>query len=229
MVWRRGRIEHRERIRTSRINATKTLVDQLLKLETLPKVMVSASAVGIYGDPGEAEVDENYPPADGFLADVCRDWEREAMRLADNGVRVVLLRIGIVMGRGGGAVDKMLPMFKLGLGGQLGNGKQWVPWIHVHDLVGMIQWAIENESIAGPLNASAPNPVRNSEMTAAMAKSVSRFAILPAPKFALRIALGEFANSLFSSQKVIPGVANDGGFQFQFPTIESALDEIVNA
>ena len=218
----------KERIRTSRIDATKTLVDEILKLNTPPKVMVSASAVGIYGDPGEAEVDESFPPAENYLGEVCRDWESEALRLSDHGVRVVLLRIGIVLGRGGGAIDKMLPLFKLGLGGRLGNGKQWVPWIHVNDLVGMIQWAIENESITGPLNASAPNPVRNSEMTTAMAKAVGRFAILPAPKFALRLGLGEFANSLFSSQKVIPRVANDGGFQFQYPTIESALDEIAN-
>lgn len=218
----------KERIRTSRIDATRTLVDEILKLDTLPKVMVSASAVGVYGDPGEVEVDESYPAADGFLADVCEDWEREALRLQEHGVRVVLLRIGIVLGRGGGAVDKLIPLFKLGLGGRLGSGQQWVPWIHVHDLVGMIQWAIETDSIEGPLNASAPNPVRNIDMTRAMAKAVGRFAIFPAPKFALRIALGEFANSLFSSQKVIPKAALEGGYEFQHSTIESALDEIVN-
>ena len=218
----------KERIRSSRVDGTRTLVDELLKLDTLPKVMVSASAVGIYGDPGEAEVTESFPPAENYLGDVCRDWEEEAIRIADHGVRVVLIRIGIVMGRGGGAMDKMLPIFKLGLGGRLGNGKQWVPWIHVHDLVGMIQWAIENDSVAGPLNASAPNPVRNSEMTSAMAKAVGRFAILPAPQFALRMVLGEFANSLFSSQKVIPQAAINGGFKFQYPTIDLALDEIVN-
>ena len=132
------------------------------------------------------------------------------------------------MGRGGGAIDKMLPLFKSGLGGRLGSGKQWVPWIHVHDLVSMIQWAIENDSVTGPINASAPNPVRNSEMTSAMAKSVNRFAILPAPRFALRVALGEFTNSLFSSQNVIPQAAIDGGFQFQYPTIDLALEEIVD-
>ena len=218
----------KQRIRSSRIDATRTLVDELVKLDTPPKVMVSASAVGIYGDPGEAEVNESHPPATDFLGDVCRDWENEAMRLADHGVRVVLLRIGIVMGRGGGAIDKMLPLFKLGLGGRLGSGKQWVPWIHVHDLVSMIQWAIENDSVTGPINASAPNPVRNSEMTSAMAKSVNRFAILPAPRFALRVAIGEFTNSLFSSQNVIPQAAIDGGFQFQYPTIDLALEEIVD-
>ena len=218
----------KQRIRTSRIDATRTLVDQILQLEQPPKVMVSASAVGIYGDPGEAEVDESFPAADNFLGKICDDWENEALRLSEHGIRTVLLRIGIVLGRGGGAIDKMLPLFKLGLGGPLGNGKQWVPWIHVHDLVGMIQWAIENESISGPVNASAPNPVRNSEMTQAMAKAVRRFAIFPAPRFALRLALGEFADSLFSSQRVIPRVANEGGYQFQHSTIESALDKIVN-
>lgn len=217
----------KERIRSSRIDATRTLVDQIIQLEQKPKVLVSASAVGIYGDPGEVEVDESYPAAEGFLGDVCVDWEREANRLAEHGVRVVLIRIGIVLGKGGGATEKLLPLFKLGLGGRLGNGKQWVPWIHVEDLVGMILWAIKNESVSGPVNASAPNPVRNSEMTSSMAKAVGRFAIFPAPKFALRIALGEFANSLFSSQKVIPLAAINGGYEFKYSTIDSALEEIV--
>ena len=158
----------KQRIRDSRIDATSTLVDQILQLEQRPKVIVSASAVGIYGNPGESKIDENHPTARDFLGNVCTDWEDEALRLSEHGVRVVLLRIGIVLGRGGGAIDKMLPLFKLGLGGRLGNGKQWVPWIHVHDLVGMIQWAIENESVSGPVNASAPTPVRNSEMTQAL-------------------------------------------------------------
>ncbi len=218
----------KERIRSSRIDATRVLVDQILQLEQLPKVIVGASAVGIYGDPGEAEIDESYPPAKGFLGDVCADWENENLRLAKHGVRVVLLRIGIVLGRGGGAMEKMLPLFKLGIGGKLGSGKQWVPWIHVHDLVGMIKWAIENDSIDGPVNASAPNPVRNCEMTSAMASAVGRFAVLPAPKFALRLALGEFANSLFNSQRVVPRAALEGGYSFQHCNIESALKEIVN-
>lgn len=220
--------DKKARIRSSRIDATRTLVDQILKLEQRPKVIVAASAVGIYGDPGEVEVDESHPPAKGFLGDVCVDWEAENMRLAEHGVRVVLLRIGIVIGRGGGAMEKLTPLFKLGLGGNLGNGKQWVPWIHVEDLVGMITWAIENESVSGPVNASSPSPVRNSEMTAALAKAVGRFAVLPAPKFMLRIALGEFANSLFSSQRVIPKVALENGYEFQYSNIESAIEEVVS-
>ena len=220
--------EKKKRIRSSRIDATRTLVDQIIQMERLPKVIVAASAVGIYGDPGEEEIDENYPAAEGFLGEVCSDWENENLRLADHGVRVVLLRIGIVLGRDGGAMEKLIPLFKMGLGGNLGNGKQWVPWIHVHDLVGMIQWAIENESINGPVNATAPNPIRNRDMTAAIAKAVGRFAILPAPKFALRIVLGEFANSLFSSQRVVPRVALTGGYIFQHSEIESALEEIVS-
>ena len=217
----------KERIRSSRIDSTRTLVDQLIQLEQKPKVMVSASAVGIYGDPGEVEVDEGHPLANDFLAKVCIDWENEALRLAEHGVRVVLLRIGIVLGKGGGAADKLLPLFKLGVGGPLGDGKQYVPWIHVDDLTNMMVWAIENESIAGPLNGSSPNPVRNSEMTQAIAKAVGRFAILPVPKFGLKIALGEFANSLFSSQRVIPKAAMEGGYQFQYTEIDSAFEEIV--
>lgn len=217
------------RIRSSRIQTTGKLVDQIIQLERKPKVLVSASAVGIYGDPGEVEVDENHPPADDFLARVCVDWEREAQRLTDHGVRVVLLRIGIVLGKGGGAAEKLLPLFKWGLGGPLGNGKQYVPWIHVEDLAEMIVWAIENDSVSGPVNASAPNPVRNREMTRVMAKAVKRFAILPAPKFALKIVLGEFAGSLFSSQRVIPKAALAGGYEFRYPTIERAFDEIVGS
>jgi uncharacterized protein (TIGR01777 family) len=187
----------KKRIRTSRIDATQSLVAEILKLKRRPKVLVAASAVGIYGDPGETVVDESHPAADGFLADVCKDWESANLELEQHGVRVVLLRIGIVLGQGGGAMEKLLPLFKLGLGGNLGNGKQWVPWIHVEDLASMMLWAIENESVSGPVNGAAPNPVRNSEMTQAIAKAVGRFALIPAPKFALRLALGEFANSLY--------------------------------
>ena len=220
--------ERKKRIRESRVKGTRHLVDALIELETLPKVMVSASAIGIYGDSGESIVEENHQHGSGFLTDVCQEWEEEANRLTQHGVRVVNLRIGIVLGAEGGAIEKMLPIFRWCLGGNLGSGKQWMAWIHLDDLLAMICWAIENESVSGPLNATAPNPVRNSELTKALAKAVGRPAFLPAPKFGLRLVLGEFANSLFFSQRVVPAAALAGGFQFQFSDVKSALAEIVN-
>lgn len=220
--------ERKKRIRESRVKGTRHLVDALIESGTLPKVMVSASAIGIYGDSGESIVEENHQHGSGFLTDVCQEWEEEANRLTQHGVRVVNLRIGIVLGAEGGAMEKMIPMFRWCLGGNLGSGKQWMAWIHLDDLLAMVCWAIENESVSGPLNATAPNPVRNSELTKALAKAVGRPAFLPAPKFGLRLVLGEFANSLFFSQRVVPAAALAGGFQFQFSDVKSALAEIVN-
>lgn len=191
---------------------------------------MAASAVGIYGDPGETEVDEAHPAGDSdrFLVDVCEQWEAENMRLAHEcGTRVVLLRIGIVLGKDGGALEKLIPMFRWGLGGKLGNGQQWMPWIHVHDLAAMIGWAIETDSVSGPLNGTAPHPVRNTDFTKSLASAVGRLAILPAPRFGLRLALGEFADSLLVSQKVVPTKANESGFQFAFPQLDEALKDIV--
>lgn len=219
--------DKKERIRKSRVEGTSRLVDALLALPQLPRVVVSASAVGIYGDCGDDVVDESYRKADGFLADVCHEWEEATQPLVDAGVRVVTLRVGIVLGREGGALAKLLPMFRLGLGGKLGNGKHYVPWIHVEDLVSLIQWSVENDNVVGPVNGTAPNPIRNSTFTKAIANAVRRPAFLPAPKFALKLALGEFADSLFSSQQVIPKAALDGGFQFKFSQIDDAMREIV--
>ena len=224
----RWNAQKKQRIRTSRIDATDRLVDQILGLKKKPSVLVAASAVGIYGDAGEDMVDESYPAAAGFLPDVCADWEAANMRLSDHGVRVVLLRIGIVLGREGGAMSKLVPMFKLGLGGKLGDGKHYVPWIHVADLAAMIQWSIDSPDVKGVVNASAPNPVTNAQMTSSLAKALGRFAILPAPKFGLRLVFGEFADSLFSSQRAVPKAALDGGFDFRFANIDQAIQDIVS-
>ncbi len=217
----------KERIRSSRIDATNALVDQILKLQQKPKVLVAASAVGIYGDAGDALVEEGHPLADGYLADVCRDWESANLRLAEHGVRVVCLRIGIVLGKEGGAMAKMIPLFKWGIGGKLGDGKQYVPWIHVADLAEMIRWSIHYENVSGILNATAPHPVTNAEMTRSLARAMHRPAFLPAPKFGLRLALGEFADSLFNSQRAVPKAALEHGFKFQFSTIDEAIKAIV--
>lgn len=214
-------------IRDSRVLGTKKLVEAVSKLDRKPDVFVSASAVGYYGDPGDVVVTESHQMGEGYLPEVCKQWEDAADEIAALGVRVVKLRIGIVLGSDGGALEKMVPLFKWGLGGKLGSGRQWFPWIHVEDLAGMIDWAIRTPAASGVYNATAPNPVTNGQFTAALAKSVGRWAILPAPKFGLRIALGEFANSLFFSQRVIPQRALEQGYQFQFPNLDAALDDAV--
>ena len=219
--------DKKKRIRDSRVLGTRRLVDALLQADNLPSVFVSASAVGIYGDPGDVSVDEGHQHGTGFLTDVCQEWETEANRIGEHGVRVVNLRIGIVLGQEGGALAQMTPIFRWGVGGPLGNGKQWFPWIHVSDLVGMILWATETDSVSGPVNATAPNPVRNKEFTRGLASRLRRPAFLPVPKFALRVAVGEFANSLFFSQRVIPEVALKHGFHFQFSELDSALADLI--
>lgn len=219
--------EKKRRIRSSRVDGTRRLIDGIIESGNFPNVFVSASAIGIYGDAGEDVVEETGAHGKGFLTEVCAHWEQEAMRLQEHGVRVVCLRIGIVLGCQGGALEKMIPVFRWGLGGKLGSGKQWVAWIHVDDLVSLIEWSIQNDSVSGPVNATAPNPVRNKEMTKVLAAVLKRPAFLPAPKFALRMVLGEFAESLFFSQRVVPALALSHGFQFKFSDIESAIKDVV--
>ena len=219
--------EKKKRIFDSRVTGTRQLVDGLLATGKPPSVFVSASAIGIYGDSGETVVDESYAVDDEFVSSVCHAWEAEANRLASHGTRVVCLRIAIVLGDGGGALDKMLPVFKLGLGGKLGSGKQWMSWIHIDDLIEMMNWALENPNVSGPVNATAPEPVRNVEFTKTLGKAVNRPTFLPAPQFALRLVFGEFANSLFFSQRIVPKVAVDQGFDFKFPNLSDAIADVV--
>lgn len=214
------------RIRESRVIGTRNLVAGIARAEPRPRVLVSASAVGYYGDRGEEELTEASPPGDDFLADVCIAWEREARVAEQHGVRVVLARTGIVLGQGG-ALAKMLTPFKLGAGGPLGNGRQWMPWIHVADLARLYLHAADTTSIQGPMNAVGPDPVRNSEFTKALGRALHRPAFMPAPYLGLRLVFGEFAKVLFASQRVIPQVAIDTGFQFEYPQIAAALAEIL--
>ena len=223
--WTEGK---KKRIRDSRILGTRNLVDSMIKSKKLPEVFVSASAVGYYGDPGEKVVTEQDGVGHGFLPEVCQAWENEALKLTEHGVRVVLIRIGIVLGKEGGALEKMLPLFRWGLGGKLGDGQQWMPWIHVEDLVELIVWSLNTNDVSGPVNGVAPNPVRNIDFTRNLATAVGRPAFLPAPKFGLRLALGEFAESLFFSQRVVPEAALASGFNFQFADLDSALKEVVS-
>ena len=216
------------KIRDSRVLGTRHLVQGLARTEPRPRVLVSASAVGYYGDRGDQELTESSAPAHDFLADVCVAWEEEARAAEQHGVRVVTARTGIVLGAGGGALGKMLTPFKLGAGGTLGNGRQWMPWIHVADLARLYVHAAESAAVRGPMNAVAPQPVRNSEFTKALARQLHRPAFMPAPYIGLRILFGEFAQVLFASQRVLPQVALDTGFTFQYPDIAAALREILS-
>jgi len=190
-------------------------------------VLVNASAIGFYGDTGENVVDEFSAAGSGFLADVCRAWEAEAAGATSCGVRVVFVRIGFVLGKGG-AVKLLRPLFKLGLGGKLGSGRQWMSGVHVEDVAGMIVWALENERLQGAVNAVMPEPFRNVDFTRELARGVRRPAIFPAPAFALRLSFGELADSMLASTRVMPRVARAEGYAYQFATLPSAVADVTN-
>lgn len=218
------------RIRASRVDGTRRLVEALGRLEPAarPDVLVSASAVGFYGDRGDEVLTEASPPGEGFLADVCRAWEEEALAAAGHGLRVVLLRIGVVLGAGGGALARLVPVFRLGLGGRLTlGGAQWMPWVHLDDVVGLALHAAGTDGLSGPLNAVAPRPARNRDFTRALAAAVGRPALFPVPALALRVALGEVAAALTASQQVRPAAAEASGYRFLHPDLEGALAAVL--
>lgn len=223
-IWTEGK---KRRIRESRIDGTRALVETIKASANPPKIMVSGSAIGFYGDTGDIAHDEDSPAGSGFLAEVCRDWEAAAHRAESETTRVVFLRTSVVLGKTGGALPKMLTPFRLSLGGRLGSGEQWMAWIHIEDIARLILFAIENSAVSGALNACAPNSVRNQEFTRALAEALHRPAIFPVPKFALQKLLGEFSHELLDNKRIVPKRALDAGFQFQFPTIESALADLL--
>lgn len=218
----------KEEIRASRVDATKRLVDTLVQLPRRPVTMISASAIGYYGSRAEEELTESSSPGSGFLEDVCVGWEEAAKRALEIGVRVVPVRIGIVLGRNGGALAKMMPFFRAGVGGKLGSGKQWMSWIHIDDLVSMMVFALHHTEVHSPLNGVAPNPVSNAQFTRVLAESLGRPAILPVPGFALKLMYGEMAGVMLASQRVLPAAALDYGFTFKYPSLESAIESIVH-
>jgi uncharacterized protein (TIGR01777 family) len=217
----------KQMIRDSRVLGTKNLVNALAQLSSRPKVLISASAIGYYGDRGEETLTEDAAPGSDFLAQVCRDWENEALKAESLGMRVVRLRIGLVLGRGGGTLQALLPLFRVGLGGPLGSGRQWWSWIHRDDLCRLIVQILANESISGPVNATAPQPVRQKEFAQVLGRVLRRPAFLPTPAFALKIALGEFADGILASQRALPRRAQEMGYRFQFEELEGALREIL--
>jgi len=214
----------RQRIRDSRIQATTLLARTVAGSNPRPRVFLSASAMGIYGTHRDDPVDEGATLGDDFLASVCKEWEAATRPAADAGVRVAFSRTGLVMARDGGVLAKLLLPFRLGLGGKLGGGRQWMSWIALTDVVRALRFIVDNESIRGPVNVVGPNPVTNAEFTDTLGRVLGRPTVTIVPAFALKLALGQMAeDTALASQRVVPRRLNDGGFQFEFPSLEAAL------
>lgn len=220
--------ERKALLRSSRIDTSQALVKALAKMNARPTVLVSASAIGIYGDRGDEVLTEESKPGADFLSDLAREWEAEALQAEAIGIRVVLARFGIILARHGGALAKMSLPFKLGVGGRLGSGKQWMSWVTLEDVVEILRLAIENGNVRGALNVVAPQPAQNSDFTKVLAKALHRPALFPAPALALRLALGEMADALLlSSQRVQPQVLEKLGYRFLHADLSSALKAIL--
>lgn len=229
-INRRWNADNRRLFHQSRIDTTRHIIDVIRRIPPAerPRTLVNASAIGIYGDGGDRWLDESSPPGTGYLADLCRDWEDAAEEAVELGLRVAMPRTGIVLGRDGPAFRQLRMVFKLGLGGRLGSGRQWMPWIHADDLRAAIVHAACSESMNGPFNGSAPNPERNVDFTRKFAAAMHRPAIFPVPGWALKIALGGFGGALLAGQRARPDALIADGFQFQYPTLQSALAELLS-
>ncbi|MEV5280255.1 TIGR01777 family oxidoreductase [Streptomyces sp. NPDC051994] len=214
---------YKKELRDSRVLGTAAIAEAVASLDTPPRVLVSGSAVGYYGDTGDRAVDESAPPGDGFLASLCVEWEEAAAPAAEAGIRTAFARTGLVVARQGGAWARLFPLFRAGLGGRLGDGSQYWSFIALHDEVAALRFVIDTESISGPVNLTAPEPVTNREVTAAMSRVLHRPALLPVPAAAIRLALGELAQDVLSSQRVVPGRLLSAGFRFAFPGVDEAI------
>lgn len=220
--------EKKKAIRDSRILGTRSVVDAISKLKQKPKVMIASSAIGFYGDRGDDEMTETSSVGKTFLAEVCREWEAESRRAEDSGIRTVLLRTGIVLSKDGGALGAMLMPFKLGLGGVVGSGKQWMSWISLVDQIEVVNYALENESIRGAVNSVSPNPITNKEFTAAMGEVLYRPTFIPVPEFAVHLAFGEMGDALLlDSIRVVPRRLQEAGFEFKYADLKKALKNAV--
>jgi len=216
----------KERIRESRVAGTRNLVQALAKLSRRPSVLICGSAVGYYGSRGDEMLTEAAAPGTGYLSEVCIAWEKEAMAAEALGMRVVRLRTGIVLDPKGGALQRMLTPFKMGVGGKIGGGAQWMPWIHIQDLIGMIQFALD-KPVSGAMNGSAPYPVTNTDFTKILGAALHRPAIFPVPMFGLRLLFGEMAEVLIASQRVLPKEAESAGYVFRYPQLAPALADLL--
>ncbi len=220
--------EKKKAIRDSRVLGTRNVVDAISKLKHKPKVFVASSAIGFYGERGDEEVTESSAAGDNFLAVTCKEWEAESRRAEDAGIRTVLLRTGIVLSKDGGALATMLTPFKLGVGGVVGSGKQWMSWISLEDEIAVINYVIENENIRGAVNAVSPNPVTNHDFTKTLGEVLYRPTFLPLPEFAVSMIFGEMGDALLlASTKVIPKRLEDAGFEFKHPNLKEAIEAAV--
>ncbi len=219
----------KQRIRDSRVKGTTLLSEALANLSHPPRAFLCASAIGFYGDRGDEILTEESAPGNDFLAEVCVEWEQATAPAAEKGIRVVNLRFGIILSADGGALAKMLPPFRMGAGGRVGSGKQYMSWIALDDVVAAIKFALANDVFHGPVNVVAPNPVTNAEFTKALGKALSRPTLFPVPEFAARLAFGEMADALLlSSQRVKPRRLEDAGYPFQYSDLERALRHVLN-
>ena len=225
-VAQRWTADVKRRIYDSRVQGTGNLVSAIANLKHKPSALVSASAIGYYGDRGDEILAEDAPPASDFLADLCLNWEREAVRAREFGTRVVPIRIGVVLGQDGGALQRMMAPFRLGLGGKLGSGRQWMSWIHIDDIVRLILFASTNTELSRAVTGCSPQPVTNAEFTRQLAGALRRRAPFTVPKFALKLAMGEVADALFGSVRAIPKTAEQARFTFLYPNLCDALTAI---
>jgi uncharacterized protein len=225
---RRWTSDRKERILSSRIQSTRAFIDVMKKMRRAPRVLLNASAIGYYGNVLHDEITETYPRGQGFLSEVCEHWEMEALKAQELGVRVVILRTGVVLDPNGGALRKLLPAFRFGFGGPIGNGRQWFSWIHIQDEIRAILFAIDHKQISGPLNLAAPHAVQMKEFCRVLGRVLHRPSWLPIPGLALRILLGEMAGPLLlQGQRVIPLKLSEAGFKFRFSNLENALRDIL--
>ncbi len=227
-VAQRWSLEVKQRIRSSRVDGTRNLVTALSKQSHHPQVLVCASAIGYYGSRGDEVLTETSAPGRDFLSQVVIDWEQAARQAEALGIRVVPLRLGVVLGKDGGALVKMLPPFRFGLGGRLASGQQWMSWIHVDDVIGLIQFSLDNSAARGPMNATSPHPATNAEFTQELAAALHRPAVFPVPRFALNLLFGEMAEVILGSQRVIPKAAQSTGFEFQYPELRPTLVRLLS-
>ena len=220
--------EKKKKIHDSRVHGTHLISEAIAKLEPKPRVFLCASATGIYGDRPDETLTEQSDSGGAFLAGVCREWEKATEPASQAGVRVVNLRFGPVLAAHGGMMEKMLTPFKMGLGGKIGSGKQYISWVSIDDVVGAMKFALKEETIRGPLNVVSPNPVTNEEFTKALGEALSRPTMMAVPAFAARLAFGEMADEmLLASQRVMPKKLKDAGFQFEYPNLEDALRKYI--
>lgn len=229
IAGKRWNAAYKSVLRSSRIDPTRALVNAMASREQPGRSLLNASGISYYGDRGDEIVTEETPPGDDFLARLAVDWEAEALRAEEHGIRVVLLRTGIVLGEGGGALEEMVKVFRRCLGGPMGSGRQWFPWIHLEDYIEMVHWAALNPNVRGPMNVVAPYPVRNSEFAQVLARTLRRPIFGPVPAPLLRLVVGEMADTLLGGQRAAPEVARMHGFVWKHPSLGPALASLLGA